>query len=73
MLNKQFCQNIPKHLFNILLMPFVTFHYSFVQMFLKYFTNVFPMVIEPFANVLFMFILNVSDKKKSVLLKIFAG
>ena len=39
MLNKQFGQNISKHLFNILLMSFLTFHYSFVQIFHKYFTG----------------------------------
>ena len=39
MLNKQFGKNISKHLFNILLMSFLTFHYSFVQMFPKYFTE----------------------------------
>ena len=32
-------QNISKHLFNILLMSFLTFYYSFVQTFNKYFTG----------------------------------
>ena len=39
MLNEQFGQNISKHLFNILLMSFLTFLYSLVQMFHKYFTG----------------------------------
>ena len=39
MLNEQFGKNISKHLFNILLMSFLTFLYSLVQMFHKYFTG----------------------------------
>ena len=39
--------------------------------YIHYFTNVFPVVIEHFANVLFMFIVNVSNNFFSVLLKIF--
>ena len=38
--------------------------------YIHYFTDVFPMVIEHFA-VLFMFIVNVSNNSFSVLLKIF--
>ena len=39
MLNEHFGQNISKHLFNIFLMSFLTFLYSLVQMFHKYFTG----------------------------------
>ena len=39
MLNEEFGKNISKHLFNILLMSFLTFLYSLVQMFHKYFTG----------------------------------
>ena len=39
--------------------------------YIHYFTNVFPMVIEHFANVLFMFIVNISNNSFSVLLKYF--
>ena len=39
--------------------------------YIYYFTNVFPMVNENLADVLFMFIMNVSYHSFSVLLKIF--
>ena len=39
MLNEEFGKNISKHLFNILLMSFLTFLYSLVQMFHNYFTE----------------------------------
>ena len=39
MLNKEFGKNISKYLFNILLISFLTFLYSLVQMFHKYYTG----------------------------------
>ena len=39
MLNEEFAKIILKHLFNISLLSFLTFLYSLVQMFHKYFTG----------------------------------
>ena len=54
MLNEQFRQNISKYLFKILLMSFLTFHYSFVQMFHNYFTGcvlgIKPMFCKTICN-----------------------
>ena len=50
MLNEEFGKNISKHLFNILLMVFLTFLYSLVQMFHKYFTGCVLDIKPMFCN-----------------------